>query len=76
VYPVEDFLTAELDFMFINHAITCLQPYGFEDRGVRLATAPVIKFLRERMKHFDLDIPHSPMFGRPPAGWPKFTADE
>jgi len=72
VLPVEKFLTTEMEFMFTNHAMTCLGRYGFEERaGVGLASAPVIKFLRERMRHFDLDIPHPPMFGRPPSGWPE-----
>jgi hypothetical protein len=71
VYPVEEFLASEMDFMFINHALTCLKQYGFEDRGVPLASEPVMKFLRERMRHFDLDIPHAPMFARPPNTWPK-----
>jgi len=71
LYPAENFLTPELDFMFVNHALTCLLPYGFEERGVGLRAEPVIKFLRERMKHFELDIPHAPMFGHPPNDWPK-----
>ncbi len=71
VYPTEAFLTSELEFMFVNHALTCLRRYGFEERGVGLRSEPVIKFLRERMKHFDLDTPHPPMFGQPPNDWPK-----
>jgi hypothetical protein len=70
VYPVELFLTEELDFMFVNHALTCLRRHGFEERGFGLSTKPAIKFLRERMRHFDLDIPHPPMFGLPPNDWP------
>ncbi len=73
VYPVDAFLTSEMDFMFTNHALTCLMGYGFKERrGVGLSSEPVIKFLRERMCHFDLDIPHPPMFGQPPNNWPDF----
>jgi hypothetical protein len=70
-FAPESFLTPELDFMFELHAMTCLKRLGFETRtGVE--TGPVIKFLRERMRHFDLDVPHLPMFGNPPGNWPEF----
>lgn len=70
VYPVEEFLKPGLDFMFVTHAMTCLNRMGFEERAW-LKTEPAMKFLRERMRHFDLDIPHPPMFANPPNDWPK-----
>ena len=73
VYPAEEFLTSEMDFMFVVHALTCLNRMGFEERA-GLQSEPVMKFLRERMRHFDLDIPHSPMFGNPPNDWPKLAS--
>jgi hypothetical protein len=69
VYPVERFLTSELDFMFVTHALTCLHRMGFEERA-GLDQECTRKFLRERMRHFDLDIPHQPMFRSPPGVWP------
>ncbi len=70
IYPVEEFLTPALDFMFVTHALTCLSRMGFEERAW-LKTEPAMRFLRERMRHFDLDVPHPPMFGKPANGWPK-----
>ena len=71
-YPVEKFLATEMEMHFTVHALTCLMRYGFEPLVPAIASEPVIKFLRERMRHFDLDIPHSPMFARPPGDWPEF----
>jgi hypothetical protein len=68
-YPVEKFLTKEIEMHFTAHAMTCLSRYGFEPRA-SLSSNSTIKFLRERMRHFDLDIPHTPMFGHPPGDWP------
>lgn len=70
LFPVEDFQGRDFESHFIGHALTCLQAYGFEYRNRRMRDQAVEKFLRERMRHFDLDIPHAPMFGRPPCDWP------
>ncbi|MDB6030903.1 MAG: hypothetical protein JWM16_1241 [Verrucomicrobiales bacterium] len=69
VYPAKHFLTPELDTMFVTHGLTCLARLGFEVR-LGVSSQPVLKFLRERMRHFELDIPHAPMFGSPPSAWP------
>jgi hypothetical protein len=70
VLPAADFSGQEFEMHFRGHAMTCLQAYGFEYRNRRMNDQAIEKFLRERMRHFDLDIPHAPMFGRPPGGWP------
>ena len=68
--PAADFSGQEFEMHFRGHAITCLQAYGFEYRNRRMNDQAVEKFLRERMRDFVLDIPHAPMFGRPPGDWP------
>lgn len=69
VIPPHEFDGPGFKFAFEMHALTCLTVYGFEER-IGIMTDTALKFLRERMRHFDLDIPHKPMFGRPPADWP------
>ena len=56
---------------FDMHIMPCLITYGFEPRGSMVDLVALTKFLRDRMRHFEHDIPHPPMFGRPPAPWPK-----
>lgn len=68
--PATEFSGREFEVHFSGHAMTCLQAYGFECRNRRVNDAAIEKFLRDRMRHFDLDIPHTPMFGRPPDDWP------
>ena len=70
VISVADFSGQDFEMHFRGHALTCLQAYGFAYRNRRMNDQAVEKFLRERMRHFDLDIPHAPMFGRPPGDWP------
>lgn len=70
VLPVEEFLGDELD-MFINiFNLSCLKTYGFTPRRPDLNPEVVEKFLRERMRHFDFDFGHAPLFGEPPGEWP------
>jgi hypothetical protein len=68
--PAEEFSGREFEVHFSGHAMTCLQAYGFDCRNRRINDATIEKFLRYRMRHFDLDIPHLPMFARPPGDWP------
>jgi hypothetical protein len=68
--PAAEFSGKQFEIHFSGHAMTCLQAYGFECRNRRVNDATIEKFLRQRMRHFDLDIAHPPMFGRPPGDWP------
>jgi hypothetical protein len=73
-YPAEAFDGVEWDFAFKMHAITCLGTYGFEQRSRAVSPDAIVAFLRGRMRHFDLDIPHDPMFARPCAPWPDVSS--
>lgn len=74
VYPVDRFLGEDFDNAIKIYCFTCLRTYGFV---LRLgAITPEIaenieKFLRERMRHFELDLPHNPIFGEPLGDWPE-----
>ena len=73
VYPTILFLGQELDERIKIHNFISLKTYGFEIRQNVLTpeiVACIEKFLRYRMKHFDLDLPHSLLFGEPPGDWP------
>jgi hypothetical protein len=74
-FPESEFDGPEWEIAFKGHAITCLRTYGFEERSAAVRPDAVVKFLRERMKHFDLDIPHQPMFEKPLGDWPDVEAD-
>jgi hypothetical protein len=54
--------------------VSCLATYGFECRRSDYAPDAVRKFLRDRMRHYDLDMPHRPLFGKPPGDWPDYTS--
>jgi hypothetical protein len=69
-FPASAFDGPEWEFAFTMHAITCLATYGFEQRTVAMRPQLAVDFLRERMRHFDLDIAHAPMFAQPPGDWP------
>lgn len=69
VYPTEKFLGDSLVPVFKLHALTCAAGYGFTPR-VPPDNDVIIRFLRERMKHFDLDVPHDPIFREPFGVWP------
>lgn len=64
------FNRADMDRNLSLHAMTCLQNYGFMLRNRRVKPEVVEKFLRDRMMHFALDIPHDPMFRNPIGNWP------
>lgn len=70
-YPVGSFLGQEFERYSNIFIFTCLQTYGFETRGFGYALEPIKKFLKERMKHFEIDIEHKPMFAKPVAWWPE-----
>ena len=56
--------------------VTCLRTYGFECRRADYDPAAVRSFLRHRMRHYDLDLPHRPLFGKPPGDWPEYGPEE
>jgi hypothetical protein len=60
----------ELDHALDTFDITCLKTYGFELRRPDVEPRAIRAFLRDRMHHYDLDLPHQPLFGTPPGGWP------
>jgi hypothetical protein len=69
--PVECFLGEKFERYFTVHLFTCMKQWGFEGRGAGYEVKVIEKFMRERMKHFDTDVEHAPMFVRPPSWWPK-----
>lgn len=72
VYPADRFLGKDMSVhLDVVHNVTVLKSYGFELRRKDFKPDVVEKFLRERMKHFDFDLPHDPLFGEPPGHWPK-----
>jgi hypothetical protein len=71
VYPTSRFLGEDMDSHIQIHCVTALNTYGFELRRRDFKPDVVEKFLRERMRHFDFDLPHSPLFGEPPGNWPR-----
>jgi hypothetical protein len=52
--------------------VTCLPTYGFECRRADYSPDAVRSFLQHRMRHYDLDLPHRPLFGKPPGDWPEY----
>ena len=70
VYPTKKFLE-DIDLQIGFHSILALNTYGFRPRRKDFNPDVVEKFLRERMRHFDFDLSHEPLFGEPPGSWPK-----
>jgi len=70
VYPTNKFLK-DMDVQIKLHSILALNTYGFELRRKDFKPDVVERFLRERMRHFDFDLPHEPLFSEPPGSWPK-----
>jgi hypothetical protein len=70
IYPVSLFLGTNFDMCMHSFHSTCIVTWGFHQRVSRFKAGTHERFLRERMRHFDLDIPHNPMFGDPPGGCP------
>jgi hypothetical protein len=71
VYPARRFLARDLDLHVRVHALTALPSYGFRLRRRDVKPEVVERLLRERLRHYDLDLPHEPMFGEPPGAWPE-----
>lgn len=75
VCPTNLFLEDEFEGHIRVFNFTCLKTYGFELRQSTITPKiadSIERFLRDRMNHFKLDIPHNPLFGKPPGEWPKF----
>jgi hypothetical protein len=74
IYPADLFLGEELDTLFEINNFTCLKTYGFDFRQKSITPetrACIERFLRDRMKHFEFDLHHSPLFGETPGNWPE-----
>lgn len=70
--PVQRFLDAGHE-MEIAHTVfdaTCLRSYGFEFRRHDFHPDAVRAFLRDRMRHYELDMQHTQLFGEPPGELP------
>lgn len=70
-YPTWRFLEEDMAHQLTLHSFIVLQSYGFEPRRADFRPEVVERFLRERMRHFELDLPHQPLFGEPPGDWPE-----
>ena len=69
-FPAWRFDKEMMDNMIATHNVTALQSYGFQPRRPDFHPDVVERFLRDRMRHFELDLPHVPLFGTPPGDWP------
>lgn len=72
-YPANLFFREEFEANIKVFNFTCLRTYGFELRQSTITPEmadSIEKFLRDRMDHFKLDVPHNPLFGNPPGEWP------
>lgn len=69
-YPTWLFMEEDLARHMTMHSLVVLESYGFELRRRQFKPEVLEGFLRERMKHFELDLPHKPLFGEPPGNWP------
>ena len=69
-FPTWRFMDEDMAHQMQIHGLIVLQSYGFELRRPNFRPEVVERFLRERMNHFELDLPHRPLFGEPPGDWP------
>jgi len=69
-YPAAAFLGAEFERARMTFLSTCLITWGFHPRLQVVEHAAIEAFLRHRMRFFDLDLPHDPLFDSPPGDWP------
>ena len=70
VYLTENFIGTAFEMCLKTFNMTCLMTWGFHPRVRMLKPDVVERFLRERMRHFDFDLPHNSLFGDPPGEWP------
>lgn len=69
-YPSSDFMGEDMDMQVNSHILYVLPTYGFNVRRHDIYPQALEEFLRVRMRHFDFDLPHNPLFGDPPGNWP------
>lgn len=72
IEPPERIVASKDDLarMFDMADLTCLKTYGFELRRPDVKPDALRRFLRERMRHYDLDLPHEQLFGGSDGAWP------
>jgi hypothetical protein len=74
VYPTNLFSGDEFEEHIKAFNFTCLRTYGFDLRQSTITPEiadNIERFLSDRMNLFKLDLPHNPLFGKPPGEWPK-----
>ena len=71
VFPSEMFIGSSFEQAILAFHATCLLTWGFHPRLQYVKPDVIEHFLRDRMKHFDNDLPHSPLFGTSPGEWPE-----
>lgn len=71
VYSTNRFLGEDMDMHMRLHCCNVLTTYGFEIRRRDFRPEVVENFMRVRMRHFEFDLPHDPLFGEPPGYWPR-----
>lgn len=70
VLPCSEFLGEVFERQLGVDQMAMLKGYGFVPRRRYVGLGVIERFLRERMRHFDFDLPHAALFGRPPGSWP------
>lgn len=68
--PVEYFLGDRFRFQVCGYEGAVLMSLGFHMRVKRHSPETVHRFLRDRMRMYDFDVPHDALFSNPPGKWP------
>jgi hypothetical protein len=71
VFPIELFLGDHLEGAITGFEFVCLASFGFFPRSGKAEVELVRKFLRNRMRFYEFDIEHPPLFGQPLGEWPE-----
>jgi hypothetical protein len=71
VCDAEHFCGREFTFFLQHFNFMALASYGFELRQRTIQPEAVERFLRERLNHYEMDLPHRALFGDKPGTWPK-----
>lgn len=70
VYPTHLFCGPAFGRMVGIFEVTALRSAGFELRVSPIDPELARTFLRNRLDFYAFDLPHAPLFGRPPGSWP------